>query len=85
MAALTLLDHARQKGLDAVNRSPQIDFDDPFPIGMLHLGDRAAHRDAGVVEYDVHRAHFGERCIGEMLHRREIRDIANDAFDLRAR
>src|SRR5262249_19210747 len=85
LSALLLLNHPRQKRLDAVNRSPQVNLNDPFPIGMFHVDDMAVECDARVVEQDMNGAHFREWLLGEVLYGSEIGDVAHDTLGLRAR
>ena len=54
VTTLALFDETRYEHLDTMDRTPQVDVDDPSPIVVTHLGDRATDRDAGVVEDDVH-------------------------------
>ena len=85
MATLTLVDDPWQERLDAVDRSPQVDIDDPPPVVVRHLGHWPADRDPGVVEHDVHGTEQAERLIGQALHRGERADVARHTvcFDAR--
>ena len=79
VATLALVDDPGEERLDAVDRSPQVDVDDPPPVVVGHLGHWPADRHPGVVEHDVHRAEHGERLVGQPLHRRERPDVARHA------
>ena len=82
--ALALLDHPRQERLDAVDRTPQVDVDDPSPVVVRHVDDRPANGHAGVVEHDVHRPEGVERSIGHRRHFVQRAHVAHDPVGLHA-
>jgi hypothetical protein len=71
----------RQERFDAVDRSPQVHVDDPAPVVVAHLADRAADRDACVVEDDVDASEGSDDVIGERVHRGVVRYVAHARFD----
>ena len=80
MASLALRDDALREGLDTVDHAPQIDVDDPAPVVVGHVHDRATHGNARVEEDDVNGAHLLESGIGERLHGRAVAHVAQHAF-----
>ena len=48
VASLALRDDALRERLDAVDHAPQVDVDDPAPVIVGHVHDRATHGDARV-------------------------------------
>ena len=76
--------HARQEGVDAVERPPEVHREHPLPVEDLGLLDLLVHRDAGVVEQQVRRAELRVRAIGERLDLRPLRDVRLDGDRLAA-
>jgi len=59
----------------AVNDAPQIDTQDPLPIGDGIHPRRPRHRHAGVVADDVHGAEFLQRCLRQALDVCRLRHV----------
>ena len=80
VAALALLDEAREERLDAVDRPPEVDVDRPPPVVVGHRQHRAADGDAGVVEHDVHRRRRrGRTASASASHGLQRPHVADDA------
>ena len=81
MAFALLLDQG-QENVDAVDRTPQVDVDDPLPVGQLHLVGGGRDADASVVAQHVHPAIGVDRKVGKRLHLFKLRHIARPADNL---
>src|SRR5215467_1841766 len=82
VAGLLLGDHARYEGFHAVDHTPEVHAEHPFPVAMGGGLETAVDGHARVVADHVHRAHLRPRALGQCLHRRELGHVGLDGEGL---
>lgn len=63
-----------------MNRTPQVNVDDPTPVVMGHLRHRTRDDNAGVAEHDVDAAQPSESFVCEMNDVTQIPHVAGDSM-----
>jgi hypothetical protein len=57
-----------QEGASHANHTPEVDLEEPFEIFVGNLLERAAHRDACIVDKQVNATVFGRHDIRKVSH-----------------
>ena len=84
---LVLLFEQREEDLDAVDRPPQVDAQDPLPVVDRGPRDWRKHADSGVVAQHVHGAEGVDRRPRQRLDAGQLGDVGghtDDVMPLRA-
>src|SRR5213595_3886365 len=66
--ALALREEPRHEGAHAVDHAPEVDAQDPLPVGERVLPHRAERRHAGVVAHDMRRAELRDRLAAKRFN-----------------
>ena len=81
---LLLLDEDRDQGADPVDHAPEVHSQDPLPVSLGGLPDRALGGDAGVVADDVGGAELVEDPVAKVFHRVGTGNVGLDGQHLSA-
>ncbi len=65
----------RQYGLDEVQRTEEVGFEDPPPFGVVEFLDRTEESVAGIVDQHVDPAELADDGFDQWRYRGRVRDV----------